>query len=76
MNVTLCLLKEIFRFGRTCNLRVRTANVGIMSGRGHEVVEILRHFKLNIYCVQETHWRGLSPRKIKRKDWRSWNSAC
>ena len=76
MNVTLCLVKEMLpncesrsgvRPTRTCNLRVGTVSVGTMSGRVHEVVEILRHCKLDICCLQETRWRGGGPRKIKRK---------
>jgi hypothetical protein len=40
------------------NLRVGTANVGSMSGRGGEVVEMLRNKRLDFCALQETRWKG------------------
>ena len=51
----------------TSRIRVGTVNVGTMSGRGSEVVEMLTRRKVDICCVQETRWRGGSARKIEGK---------
>ena len=40
------------------NLRVGSANVGSMSGRGGEVVDMLRRKKLDFCALQETRWKG------------------
>ena len=40
------------------NLRMGTANVGSMNGRGGEVVEMLRSRKLDFCALQETRWKG------------------
>ena len=40
------------------SLRVGSANVGSMSGRGGEVVDMLRRKKLDFCALQETRWKG------------------
>ena len=40
------------------SLRVGSANVGSMSGRGGEVVNMLRRKKLDFCALQETRWNG------------------
>ncbi|XP_067123690.1 uncharacterized protein [Centruroides vittatus] len=39
-------------------LRVGTLNVGSMTGRGMEVVDMMRRRRIDVLCVQETRWRG------------------
>ncbi|XP_067138146.1 uncharacterized protein [Centruroides vittatus] len=39
-------------------LRVGTLNVGSMTGRGMEVVDMMQRKRIDILCVQETRWRG------------------
>ena len=51
-----------------CKLRIGTVNVGTMSGRASEVVEMLTRRKVDVCCLQETRWRGGSARKIQGKD--------
>jgi hypothetical protein len=40
------------------NLRIGSANVGSMSGRGGEVVDMLKRKKLDFCALQETRWKG------------------
>ena len=51
-----------------CNLRIGTLNVGTMSGRSNEIIEMLTRRKIDICCAQETRWRGGSARMVKGKD--------
>jgi len=37
---------------------VATWNIGSMSGRSGEVVEVMRERKVDICCLQETRWKG------------------
>ncbi|XP_067130191.1 uncharacterized protein [Centruroides vittatus] len=39
-------------------LRVGTLNVGSMTGRGMEVVDMMRRKRIDVLCMQETRWRG------------------
>ena len=39
-------------------LVVGTLNVGSMTGRGTEVVEMMMRRKVDVLCVQETKWKG------------------
>ena len=43
-------------------LKMGTWNIGSMSGRAGELVEVLRRRRVDICCVQETRWRGKSAR--------------
>ena len=52
------------------NFRISTLNVGTMRGRSGEVVETVSRRKVDIYCLQETRWRGCSARMIAGKDTR------
>ena len=38
--------------------RVATLNVGIMTGKGREVADLVERRKLDILCMQETRWKG------------------
>ena len=47
-----------------CPIQFRTT----ISDRGNEVVEILPPQKVDLYCLQETRWRGESANLVKGKD--------
>ena len=47
-----------------------TLNVNTLRGRVCEVVETLSRRKVDVYCIQETRYRGGSYRIIKGKDTR------
>ena len=39
-------------------MKIGTANVGTMTGRCEEVVEMVDRRQLDICCLQETRWKG------------------
>ena len=39
-------------------LSIGNVNVGTMSGRDGEVIDMLRRRRIDICCLQETRWRG------------------
>ena len=46
------------KIGSTKQLRVGNWNVGSMTGKGREIVDIMQRRKIDIMCVQETKWKG------------------
>jgi len=42
--------------GAGCKLRIGIVNVGTMSGRDGEVIDMLERRKIDICCLQETRW--------------------
>ena len=48
-------------------MRVGTWNVGMMTGKGRELVEVCKRRSLDILCVQETKWGGNSSRQLGDK---------
>uniref|UniRef100_A0A673K0B0 Craniofacial development protein 2-like n=1 Tax=Sinocyclocheilus rhinocerous TaxID=307959 RepID=A0A673K0B0_9TELE len=52
------------RKGRSLGLKVGTLNVGTMTGKGRELVDMMQRRKVDILCVQETRWKGSKARSI------------
>ncbi|XP_068241086.1 craniofacial development protein 2-like [Palaemon carinicauda] len=44
-------------------MRVATLNVGTMTGKGREVVDLMERRKIGMLCVQETRWKGNKARE-------------
>ena len=51
---------------RSCKveLKVGTLNVGTMTGKGRELVDMMERRKVDILCVQKTKWKGSKARNI------------
>ena len=39
-------------------MRIGTLNVGSMTGKGREIVDMMERRQVDILCVQETKWKG------------------
>ena len=46
------------------NVKIGSWNVGSMTGRGRELVEVCKRRNMGILCVQETKWTGKSAREL------------
>ena len=49
---------------REAEVKVGTLNVGTMTGKGMEIVDMMGRRNVNILCVQETRWKGEKARNI------------
>ena len=45
-------------------MRAATLNVGSMTAKGRELVDMMERRKIDILCVQETKWKGSKARNI------------
>ncbi|XP_008486018.1 craniofacial development protein 2-like, partial [Diaphorina citri] len=54
------LTKRVQKDGEKCvrNVRIGTLNVGSLTGKGRELVDLMERRKIQILCVQETRWKG------------------
>ena len=52
------------RMGRKMEVKVRTLNVGTMTGKGIELADMMVKRKVDILCVQETMWKWSKARNI------------
>lgn len=48
-------------------LRVGTLNVGTMTGKSKEIVDLMERSKINVLCVQETRWRSDKARELRNR---------
>ena len=47
-----------------CEVRLGSLNVGTISGKGVEVVEMMERRRFEVMCVHETKWRGDTARMM------------
>ena len=52
------------RLKKLVEIRFGSWNVGSMTGKGRELVEVCRRRNIDILCVQETKWKGKSAREL------------
>lgn len=52
------------RLKKQVEIRIASWNVGSMTGRGRELVEVFKKRNIKIACVQETRWNGKSAREL------------
>ena len=45
-------------------MRIGNWNVGSLTGKGRELVDVMQRRKIMVLCVQETKWKGKSTRKL------------
>jgi len=45
-------------------MRLGTMNIGTMTGKGNEIVDMMQRRKIDILCVQETRWKGSKARMM------------
>ncbi|CAH9103179.1 unnamed protein product [Cuscuta europaea] len=62
---------------RRLNARLRfgTWNVGSLTGKSSEVVEVMSRRNISIMCVQETKWVGEKAREINPRGFKLWYSG-
>ncbi|XP_021846821.1 uncharacterized protein [Spinacia oleracea] len=56
-------------------MRFGTWNIGSLTGRLVEVVEVMRRRRINILCLQETKWIGNKAREIAPWGYKLWYSG-
>ncbi|KAH0470061.1 hypothetical protein IEQ34_001619 [Dendrobium chrysotoxum] len=57
------------------NIRIGTWNIGSLTGRLMELIDIMIHRKINILCIQETKWVGEKAKEIDSLGFKVWYSG-
>ncbi|KAK2921658.1 hypothetical protein Q8A73_001143 [Channa argus] len=52
------------RKSKNVGLTVGTLNVGTMTGKARELIDMMQRRKVDILCVQETRWKGSKARSV------------
>ncbi|KAM2120441.1 hypothetical protein ACFX1Q_018374 [Malus domestica] len=56
-------------------MRLGTCNIGTLTGKSMEVVEVMVRRKINIMCLQETKWFGLKANDLENSGFKLWYSG-
>src|SRR5437870_13031393 len=57
-------LQNTCQFDEESKLTIGNVNVGSMSGREGEVIDMIKRRGIDICCLQETRWRGIGEKEI------------
>ncbi|CAN6726323.1 unnamed protein product [Malus baccata var. baccata] len=70
-------LKKLGQNGRVQESRIRlgTWNIGTLTGKSMEVVEVIVRRRINIMCLQETKWVGLKAKDLENSGFKLWYSG-
>ncbi|PKA55758.1 ataxia telangiectasia mutated family protein [Apostasia shenzhenica] len=70
-------VKKLVHHSRTQVSRIRlgTWNIGSLTGKLMELVDIMIHKKINILCLQETKWVGEKAKEIDGLGFKLWYSG-
>ena len=49
---------------KNTDIKIATLNVGSMTRKGYEMVEMMESWKLDVLCVQETKWKASKARNL------------
>ena len=56
-------------------MRVGTWNIGTLTGKSMEVVEVMVRRRISIMCLQETKWVGLKAIYLENSGFKLWYSG-
>ena len=45
-------------------MRVGTINIGISTGKGREIADLMERRKMDVLCLQETRWKGNKAKEL------------
>ena len=45
-------------------MRIATLNIGTMTGKGREIVDMMERRKIDVACVQEVRWKSERAREV------------
>ncbi|KAM2969624.1 hypothetical protein FF2_016698 [Malus domestica] len=70
-------VKKLGQKGRVqeSKMRLGTWNIGTLTGKSMEVVEIMVRRRINIMCLQETKWVGSKAKDLENSGFKLWYSG-
>ena len=71
------MAKRLGQKGRVQESRMRlgTWNIGTLTGKSMEVVEVMVRRRISIMCLQETKWVGLKANDLENSGFKLWYSG-
>ncbi|KAM1556818.1 hypothetical protein ACFX10_040308 [Malus domestica] len=70
-------VKKLGQKGRVqeSKMRLGTWNIGTLTGKSMEVVEVMERRRINIMCLQETKWVGRKAKDLENSGFKLWYSG-
>jgi exonuclease III len=65
-------MRRVRKLAEPSRLRVGTWNVGSLTGKLPEIVNIMIRRRVNILCVQETKWKGQKTKEVEDTGFKLW----
>jgi hypothetical protein len=65
-------MRRVRKLAESSRVRVGTWNVGSLTGKIREVVDTIIRQHVNIFCIQETKWKGQKVKEVKDTVFKLW----
>jgi hypothetical protein len=65
-------MRRVRKLAEPSRVRVVTWNIGSLTGKLREVVDTMIRRCVNIFCVQETKWKGQKAKEVEDTDFKLW----
>jgi exonuclease III len=65
-------MRRVKKLLEPSRVRVDTWNVGLLTGKLREVVDIIIRRRVNILCVQEIKWKGQKAKEVQDTGFKLW----
>jgi hypothetical protein len=65
-------MRRVRKLAEPSRLRVGTWNVGSITGKLREIVDTMIRRRMNIFCVQETKWKGQKAKEVEDTGFKLW----
>jgi hypothetical protein len=65
-------MRRVRKLAEPSRVRVGTWNVGLLTGKLREVVDIMIRRRVNILCVQEMKWKGQKAKEVEDTGFKIW----
>jgi hypothetical protein len=65
-------MRKVRKLAEHSRMRVGTWNVGSLTGKLREVVDTMIRRCVNIFCVQETKWKGQKAKEVEDTSFKLW----
>ena len=68
-------VRRVRKLAEQTRIRVGSWNVGSLTGKLREIVDVAIRRRVNILCVQETKWKGMKAKEVENTGFKLWYSG-
>ena len=68
-------MRRVTKLAEQTRIRIGRWNVGSLTGKLRELVDVAIRRRVNILCIQETKWKGQMAKEVEGTGFKLWNTG-